>query len=160
MKLRALILALMVAACGQGGQTPSAPSEPEPLNPFNMQIEIGRYGVMLSQVGSLTDERDSVAPEADVTAPGEMLRNLRETVWEYNLARSRLCAKGLYTEVACGSVYEPVWLADTAEPSLEELKVRADAVGGEVMRLWNAVCEDARTRETDEQARMYVCAIE
>lgn len=161
MKLRAVIFALALAACGQAGEKGAeAPAEAEPLNAFDLHIEIGRYGVMVNQVSSLTGERDSAAPEADVTAPTEMSRQLRETVWEYNLTRSRLCAKGLFAELACGEVYEPVWIADTAAPTLPELKVRADAVGGEVMRFWNAVCEDARARESNEQDRIYVCAIE
>jgi len=55
-----------------------------------------------------------------------------------------------------------VWISEPveSEPSLEELETRSQAVGEEVMRLWNAVCEDARMREPDEAARQYVCAIE
>jgi hypothetical protein len=161
MKLRAMLLAVMLAACGQN--TGTAPTQgggqPEPLNPFDVHIEIGRYGVMLNQVNSLTEAAEA-ATEPDVTDLANMSRELRESVWEYNLTRSRLCTKGAFVETTCGAPYEPVWIADTAAPTLEELKTRADAVGAEVMGLWNTICEDARTRETDEQARMYVCAIE
>ncbi len=158
MTFRAIFFALLLAACGQGGQT-QAPGEPEQSDAFALHIEIGRYGVMLSHVEELTAEQQNAA-EPQAEDPAELARGLRETVWEYNLMRSQLCARGLYMAVTCGPIYAPVWLADTAAPSLEELESRSAAVGEEVMRLWGAVCEDARTREPDEQLRMYVCAIE
>ena len=100
--------------------------------------------------------------EASEEVAQDLARRLRETVWEYNLQRSRLCAKGLFTEVSCGPAYEPVWIAepDSVTPTMEEVQSRSDAVGREVMRLWNAVCTDARSRESDDQERMLVCAIE
>lgn len=163
MKFRAIVLALALAACGQGGQAPApeAPPAVEAPDPFTLNIEIGRYGVMLSHVHALTGDRPGAA-EAEVTDPRELARSLRETAWEYNIERSRLCARGLFTEVACGPAFEPVWISEpaTAEPTLDELQARSRALGDEVMRFWNVVCEDARTRETDEQAKMYVCAIE
>lgn len=158
MTYRAMLLALLLAACGQNVQQ-SPEQSAEPPDPFDLHIEIGRYGVMLSQVESLTREREPAA-EADVTDPALLARRLREDVWDYNLTRSRLCAKGLFAEATCGPAYAPVWLADDAAPTLPELQARSTAVGEEVMRLWNAVCEDARTREADEDARRYVCAIE
>lgn len=162
MKMRAMALALALAACGQTGEQAKAPDAPgEAINPFDLSIEIGRYGVMLDQTENLSADRPG-AVETGPDEPGAMARALRETVWQYNLGRSRLCGRGLFTDVACGPVYEPVWLSEPAEATvtLEELKSRSDAVGAEVMRFWNAVCEDARTRTEDEQERMYVCAIE
>jgi hypothetical protein len=158
MKLRALLLALCVAACGQAEQA-KAPGSDAP-NADDLNIEIGRYGVMVGHVNGLTAERPGLDPE--VTEPRDLARRLRETVWEYNLERSRLCSKGLYAEVSCGPAYEPVWISEpeTTAPSLEDLQVRSVAVGNEVMRLWDTVCEDARSRVEDEQERMYVCAIE
>lgn len=162
MKMRAIILALALAACGQtgekGGQAPENNGAPDP---FEMNIEIGRYGVMLSQIHSLTGDRPGAA-EAEVTEPRDLARRLRETVWEYNLERSSLCRRGLFTELACAPAYQPVWIGETADaaPTLEELQTRSRAVGDEVQRFWNAVCEDARSRETNEEARGYVCAIE
>ncbi len=161
MKLRALLLALCVAACGQMGEKAETPAAPDQIDPFNLHIEIGRYGAMLSQVEDHTRERPGVG-EPDVQSPAELARGLRETVWEYNLVRSRLCARGLFRDVACGPVYDPVWISEpaTAEPALEDIQARADALGQEVMGLWNAVCADARTRVTDEQEKMYVCPME
>lgn len=155
MKLRAIVLALCVAACGQDERAPQAP------DPFELNIEIGRYGAMLSQVNDHTRERPGSA-QPEVTDLRDLARRLRETVWEYNLERSRLCAKGLYAELTCGPAYDPVWMSepDSITPSLEDLRTRANAVGDEVMRLWNAVCADARSRVTDEQERMFVCPME
>ncbi len=160
MKLRALVLALALAACGQTGE-PAKTQASEAADPFNMSIEVGRYGVMLSQIDSLTRETPSTV-EQDVTAPADLARRLRETVWEYNLARSNLCARGLYTQVSCVPTYQPVWIGEPVDstPSLEELQTRSTAVGEEVMGFWNTVCEAARTAETNEEARGYVCAIE
>lgn len=154
----AIVLALVLAACGQAGQTKQ---EPEVSEPANLQIEVGRYGVMLGQVGDLTVARPGIG-EPDPAQTREIARALRETTWQYNLERSRLCAKGLFTEVSCGPAYEPVWISEpvATEPTLAELQTRSTALGAEVMRFWNAVCDDARTREPDEQARMLVCAIE
>ena len=160
MKLRVLILALALAACGQNA-TKGAHAHAEPATPEDLQIQIGRYGVMLDQVHSLTAER----PGANEQAPTEtqaMARALRERVWQYNQERSSLCGRGLFTDVACGPAFEPVWISEAADatPSFEELRTRSDAVGNEVQRFWDAVCEDARTRETNQQDKMYVCAME
>jgi hypothetical protein len=159
MNLRALLLALCVAACGQTGQ--KAPEAPEGPNPSDLNIEIGRYGAMLTQIEDHTRERPG-ASEVEADDPRDLARRLRETVWEYNLERSRLCAKGLYAELTCGPAYEPVWISEppTATPSLQDVQTRTNAVGDEVLRLWNAVCEDARSRVRDEQERMYVCPME
>ncbi len=162
MKLRAILLALALAACGQTAEKGApALAQTEELDPSNLHIHIGRAGAMLSTVEDLTRERPGNA-EADVTAPAELARALRETVWEYNLQRSQLCAKGLFTEVSCGPAYEPVWISEpaTTQPSLEEINTRADAVHVEVQRLWAVVCDDARSRVTNEQEKMYVCPME
>ena len=161
MKLRAMMLALALAACGQSSErqaeTPAAPAGPDP---FTMNIEIGRYGVMLTQIEELTAGRPG-AGEPEVTEPRDLARRLRETVWEYNRKRSDLCARGLFTDVACGAAYEPVWIAEpaTAAPTLAELQTRNEAVGAEVIGFWNAVCDDARTRAPEDERAM-VCPIE
>ena len=160
MKFRAIVLALALAACGQTGEQPDVPTAPAGPDPFNLNIEIGRYGAMIGQVNGHTAERPGAEPE--VTEARDLARRLRETVWEYNIERSKICAKGLFTEITCTPAYEPVWIAEppTAEPTMEEIQTRADAVGAEVMRLWDAVCEDARTRATSDEERQVACAME
>jgi hypothetical protein len=158
-----ILLVLALAACRQ--QTEEAPQAPaaesQAPDPADLHIEIGRYGVMLNQVHDLTFERPGAA-EADPVQPRELGRALREAVWEYNLERSRLCGKGLFTDVACGPAYEPVWISEPSnvEPTLVEVQSRSQALGEEVMRFWSAVCDDARSRVQDQQERMTVCAIE
>lgn len=161
MKVRAIVLALCVGACGQTGEQAKAPDAPEGVDPQTLSIEIGRYGAMLSQVEEHTRERPGTG-EVDPAQPRELARALRERVWEYNRTRSQLCAKGLFADVACGPAYAPVWISEPAEaaPSLDDLQSRANALGDEVMGLWNAVCEDAASRVPDEQEKMYVCPME
>jgi len=162
MKFLVLIMALALAACGQTAEKADAPAEPERSDAFDLNIQIGRYGVMLNQVHSIAGGAAGAEAEVDATDPGVLARSLRESVWEYNLERSQLCARGLYTEVSCGPAFSPVWIGEpsTAEPTMAELQSRATAVGEEVMRLWNAVCEDARAQEADEETRSFVCALE
>jgi hypothetical protein len=161
MKFRAIALALALAACGQSGEKQDVPTAPGGPDPFTLNIEIGRYGAMLSQVTGHTQERPGSA-EPEVTDPRDLARRLRETVWEYNIERSKICAKGLFTEITCTPAYEPVWIAEppNAEPTMEEIQSRSDAVGQEVMTLWNAVCEDARTRAATDEERELACAME
>ncbi|MEQ1491410.1 MAG: hypothetical protein ABL932_12760 [Terricaulis sp.] len=161
MKLRAIVLALALAACGetseQQAEVPTAPAGPDPAT---LNIEIGRYGAMLSQVSDQSMERPgSVEPEGTETR--DLARRLREAVWNYNIQRSQLCAKGLFTEIACGSAYEPVWISEpnTVEPTLAEIQSRSDALGTEVQTLWGAVCDDAKSRVPEEE-RMSVCPME
>jgi hypothetical protein len=162
---RAIVLSLLLlAACGQSATTkaPEAPASAA-LNPQDLGIEIGRYGAMLDQVRTLTaDLPDVESPDGEPTDVRALARSLRERAWAYNLERSRLCARGLYTAQSCGPVFEPVWLSDPADaqPSLDEIKTRADALGAEVQPFWNAVCDDIRARTTGAQEKAYVCAIE
>ena len=161
MKLRAIVLALALAACGQTGEkqgeVPTGPAGPDPST---LNIEIGRYGAMLSQVSDQTAERPGSA-EPEVTSQRDLARRLREAVWTYNLQRSQLCSKGLFVERACGPAYEPVWISEpeTVEPTLEEIQSRSDALGTEVQNLWGAVCDDAKSRVPEDE-RMSVCPME
>lgn len=162
MRFRAIVLAVALAACGQTGEKQAeVPTGAAGPDPFELNIEIGRYGAMLGQVSGHTEERPGSA-EPEVTEARDLARRLRETVWEYNLQRSKICAKGLFTELTCTPAYEPVWIAEppSVEPTLAEIQSRSEAVGNEVMTLWNAVCEDARARATTEEERQVACAME
>lgn len=161
MKFRATLLALALAGCGQMGAEKGESGEPQPADPWALHLEAGRYGVMLSQIENLTADRPGPSG-ASSGEPAMIARQLREVVWRYNADRSDLCGRGLFTDVTCGPAYAPIWLSEpeSAAPTLDELQTRSTAVGEEVMRFWTAVCDDARSRETDEEAREYVCAIE
>lgn len=151
-----------LVACGQNEKAPPAP-EAQQIQPFDLHIEIGRYGYMLSQVHGIANPEDGMAPSNEnPEEPRALARSLRETAWEYNLERSRLCARNYLAEASCGPSYNPVWLADPADAAvtLADLQARATALGDVVMPFWNAVCEDARSRVTDEEEQRLVCAIE
>jgi hypothetical protein len=162
MKFRAIFLALALAACGQtGAEKAQTPAPGEPVDPYALYIEVGRYDVMLSHVENLNADRPGAAEQANED-PRAIARQLREVVWRYNRDRSDLCGRGLFTELSCAPAFSPVWINEPAASvaTLDVLQARSNEVGAEVMRFWSAVCEDARTRETDEEARQYVCAIE
>jgi hypothetical protein len=136
---------LALAACKPSGQ--AGPSGPH-VDPHALQIEIGRYGVMLQQTG---------AEDAK-----ELARGLREAVWQYNIQRSQLCARNLFTETTCAPPYEPVWMSEppNARPTLEQLQQRSAEVGQEVQHFWAVICDDARHRTQDRDERRSICAIE
>ena len=156
----ALFLSLVaLGACKPPGQTETT-TGPR-VDPHTLQIEIGRYGVMLQQAAQIT-ETQLGAPDASAEDPKEIARALRESVWRFNLERSQLCARNLYVETSCGPAFEPTWISEPsdARPTLEILQQRSHEVGGEVQRFWGAICDAARHNEQDENARREICAIE
>lgn len=159
MKVRAILLAVALAACSPAGQ--NGPEAPQAPTPETLDAELERYGVMLTQVENLTVARPGAAEIVATEIPA-LSRALRERVWELNTTRSQLCSRGLFTDVSCRAPYDPVWMAEPpeAQPTVEELKVRADAVGAEVTAFWEAVCADARARAATDQDRARVCAID
>ena len=157
--VRALLCVLAVAALvGCKGNTTT---QQQAHNPQDLHTAIGRYGAMLGETSALTAQKPG-ANMADSADPKELARMLRETVWRYNQQRSELCGKNLYTEVTCGPAFEPVWMSEPADaaPSFDELKQRSDAVGGEVHKLWNAICDDARRAATNSAAKQAVCPMQ
>jgi hypothetical protein len=131
------------------------------IEPFDLQIEIGRYGAMLHTVRELTAERAAAsAGEEDIDARS-MARELRENVWEYNLLKSRLCARNIHPRTSCGPAFNPVWLADPADANvgLAEIRARNQALGAEINALWGVVCDEARA-QVPEDEQMAVCPME
>ena len=159
--LHAFAALVLLAGCATATATGTAPSgAAEPINPFVLQIEIGRYGVMMGHVEELTGEMPS--PDIETDSPRHLARAQRETVWEYNLLRSQLCARALYREITCAPAFEPDWLRDRpdVEPPLELLQERSGVVGTRVMQLWDHVCNDARRRAGKPDDRVEICGIE
>ncbi|MCR6646376.1 MAG: hypothetical protein NVV62_18595 [Terricaulis sp.] len=153
----ALMVCFTLAACGPREEAaPPAPTGPDPAV---MDIEIGRYGAMLDQVEALTMDRPGAVELANTDAR-VLARRLRETVWTYNIQRSRLCGRGLFRDIACGPAFEPVWINEPmdAAPSIEILAERQAAVDALVLPFWNAVCADARTRAV--QVEGGICPME
>lgn len=154
---------IAIAALAACGPTPveKAPPEPQAIEPFDLHIDVGRYGAMLHTVSELTAERAYSASVDDVVDARSMARDLRENAWEYNLLRSRLCARNIHPEASCGPAFNPVWLADPAdaEVSLEEIRTRNQAFGAEINPLWGAVCDEAAA-QVPEDEKMSVCPVE
>ena len=150
--------AIALAACKPPGSQPAPGAH---VDPHALQIEIGRYGVMLQQTGQLTQTQVG-APDASAEDAKELARGLRETVWTYNIQRSQLCGRNLFTETTCTPPYEPVWISEPpgARPTPEQLQSRSAEVGHEVQTFWTAICNDARRRTQDREQQRLVCAIE
>ncbi|MBI3437690.1 MAG: hypothetical protein HY054_03380 [Proteobacteria bacterium] len=154
-----IVSALALAACKPPGQNQPAPGAH--IDPHALQIEIGRYGVMLHQTGVLTSTQLG-APDASAEDAKELARGLREAVWTYNIQRSQLCARNLFTETSCGPAFEPVWISEppNARPTPEQLQSRSQEVSQTVQPFWNTICADARRRTQDHQQQRLICAIE
>jgi hypothetical protein len=154
--MRAILFALAFLA------VPAAASA-QSNEAFNLSIEVGRWGAMLS---SVEDHRPNLQPpqagDPEYATPRALARRLRETVWELNLMRSRLCAEGRVTRVSCRPAFTPSWLSKPPDeaPSLYTLEQRSAALGREVSPLWNAVCAEIEARVADPEERRLVCPME
>src|SRR5262249_4574112 len=93
------VLVAMLGACRPPGQT--GPSSAAHVDPHALEVDINRYGAMLHQTGQLT-ATEIGAPDASAQDAKELARGLREAVWQYNIQRSQLCARNLFTETSCG----------------------------------------------------------
>lgn len=156
-----LALAVLVAvlgACRPPGQT--GQSGAAHVDPHALEVDISRYATMLHQTGELTSTEIG-APDASAQDAKELARGLREAVWQYNIQRSQLCARNLFTETSCGPAFEPVWISEppNTRPTPEQLQMRSTEVSQVVQPFWNAICEEAR-RRTPDQGRRTVCAIQ
>ncbi|MGE3143540.1 MAG: hypothetical protein AB7L65_09480, partial [Hyphomonadaceae bacterium] len=155
----ALIKALICAAALAFAAAAAAAETPDP---FNLSIEIGRWGVMQGQIDAVAPPGQPALEEEGAPSPAALARRLRETVWELNLQRSRLCAEGRFTEIACAPAFSPPWLREAPDRSvsLSALQRRSEAVGRALMPLWGAACADARAEVEDEEEQRLICAIE
>lgn len=118
---------------------------------------------MASQVADLhaIPQQPYVDDDNLLAAPSLSLR-LREAVWLYNLERVQLCAAERVIEASCGAPYLPPWLNEPPQeaPGLRAIAARSEEVGERVMPFWQAVCDEARAAEPDEEARRQICPIE
>jgi hypothetical protein len=131
----------MLAAAFLGWAAPAA-AQSERVDPHVLSIEIGRWGVMLSQIEDYRPWADRET-ETPVQERVRLAAELREQVWRYNAERTRICSEGAITSASCGASYLPAWLneAPGAAPTLETLQSRSDEVAKRVGPLWDAACE-------------------
>src|SRR5689334_23244960 len=162
-----VFLALLLSVAALGACRPPGQSEQAPgahVDPHALEVEVRHYGAMLHQTGALTATQIG-APDASAQDPKELARALREAVWQYNIQRSQLCARNLFTETTCSPPYEPVWISEppNSRPTAEQLQQRSTEVGQEIQHFWGVICDDARRRAREQSAgadtRM-ICQIE
>lgn len=168
MRSLVMIFALNLAACtpvapppapAQGGEAATA----EAIDPMNLQIEVGRWGAMVSQIEEYTPTPlNPPAPEAERAA---MNASLRRTWGEAIAARAALCAGGWKVETTCQQgLLIPSWLSSEpfqTAPTIAELQARSDALGAFVMPLWEEICAEqkAKHKEGSDDALM-TCPME
>jgi len=147
---------LALAACKPPGQTDQA-SGPR-VDPHALQTQIGSYSAMLRQTGAITSTQIG-APDASAEDAKELARGLREAVWTFNIQRSQLCARNLFTQTSCGPAFEPVWISEppSARPTPEQLQTRSQEVSQMVQPFWTEICNDARSRTQDQAQRRAIC---
>ena len=145
-----------LAACKQNNAVQQTAN-----NAQDLHSQIARFGAMLGETAALTANKPGTGL-ALASDPKELARALRETVWQFNVQRSQLCARNLYTDVSCGPALEPVWMAEPADagPSLTELQQRSADVGQEIQKFWGAICDDARRRVTTPSQRQSICPLQ
>lgn len=148
--MRTLIIGVLALAVLS--QSASAQSAAE------MNRDVGRVLTMMRQVDELANNTQSTINPLDRR---DMSRRLRETVWMYNLLRSRLCAAGRNGDVSCGRAYMPGWLNEMPDisPMPGQLRDRVNDVRGEIMPFWRAVCDEAR-RAGGDDAYGRICIID
>lgn len=164
---------VMMVALGLSACTPVKPPPPPvpsgeiiptaAIDPMTLQIEIGRWGAMVSQIEELTPQpANAPKPEAERMAMNASLRR----GWDQAIsARAGLCAGGWHVERTCSEgLLIPTWLTSEpyqTAPTYTELQARSDALGAFVMPLWEEVCAEqkAKHKEGSEEA-MLTCPME
>jgi hypothetical protein len=136
----------------------------DPTDPGAVQIDIRRWGVMVSEAQDLDTPQNGATAPVDVaadTTPQQIARSLRETAWRFNLARSEMCARGDLSEASCGAAFAADWLSEAPDAgvSYEELDRRSQELGAAVMPFWEAVCDRAK-KQAPQEDRMSVCPME
>lgn len=159
MRLFVFLASALVLGCA----TPAALAD-DPVDPNTLHISIGRWGAMLSEVGELNarpEDAPAAASDDDVTDLRALARQLRETAWQFNLARSEMCARNEMPQVSCGTAFAADWLAEPADAgvSYEELDRRSEELGAVVMPFWDAVCDRAK-KDVPQEEQMSVCPME
>ncbi|MET0183338.1 MAG: hypothetical protein ABW199_10670 [Caulobacterales bacterium] len=156
--MRCILLAVALSVLAACATKTAAEDE----DPFHLHISIGRWSAMVSQIADIhaIAQPDHVSDD-ELLEASVLSRNLRMTVWQYNLERAQLCAERKLIEASCGAPYQPGWLIEArAAPSYRELAIRSRDVGDRVMPFWNAVCADAKAREPDPEMRQQICPME
>ncbi|MGE0828697.1 MAG: hypothetical protein AB7O04_05015 [Hyphomonadaceae bacterium] len=142
-------LAFLASACATTETAAEAPQvAAEPVDPWVLHIEIGRWGAMLGQTEEHSETLAARQPVRDESSEDTAVfaARLRQTAFELNAQRIAYCRAGLVTEASCVAPFAPAWLTslDATPPSLDVAQARSNELGEAVMTFWDAVCEAAQ----------------
>ena len=160
----ALCAMVFLAACTTD-KSMSVATVDETVDPWLLNIKIGRMGAMLSNgeraldLLNKTGWTDSRSNEND---PEEIRKEyflrLYRTVLEYNELQLEACATGLVNSELCVAPYFPDWLHVSAEspPSLQELDTWSEELWPKINFLSGDLCEQGMKKTGDH----LFCSIE
>lgn len=121
----------------------------------SLAIDIGRWDVMLDQVGERMPSASSEG-EDSTASPEKLAHQLVSQVWAYNLIRAQACTEGVAIATSCGPGWVPGWAAKpkAKAPSLAVISRRSDEIGEHIGALWDAVCNEAAANGTSPQCQI------
>ncbi|MET0545709.1 MAG: hypothetical protein ABWZ40_05305 [Caulobacterales bacterium] len=134
------------------------------FDPFALEIEAGRWGVMNAQSAAIiADLPPSAHPldETDIGRRAALAAELRQSTLEFARLKSWACRDEKLSKATCAEDFSPAWIGrkETAPPSWAELQKRSDAVGAAVMPMWDELCAQAKAKAPNEEPGM-ICPME
>jgi hypothetical protein len=137
----------------------SAPATPkEPLDPFVVAIDAGRWGVIIDK--AIDGAREADVPtagvdESDLYRADKSLKNGAASLIEL---RNQVCGQGLVTGAACDLKDWPAWTREppTDKTPIEELDRRSQWLGEIMQPFTDAGCEAGRKATRDDM----FCSVE
>jgi hypothetical protein len=163
-----MAFALMGCATSYPGEPASAHDDERAEDAFILQIDTGRAGVFNDRIAQALDLMPGPPEPADETPEAARARdyktaqdNLRRTWFEFLAVRTRACAEGKFTEIACAPLAPPAWLSESASPPVPPATIvrRLDELQEAMAPLLDAACEEGRRRSTGEEADLF-CSVE
>ena len=154
-RIRALLAgAVILSACAGVTQLPKpSPAESqEPIEPFYLAIEAGRWDVLIDRAreGLRLRPFEPSAPDEN-----EILRidaSLKSGALNLLALRLELCRSGLGTSSDCSHVSWPEWITQppSAEVDLKVLQARSDWIGEQTFRYIETGCRIGREQSGDD----------
>jgi hypothetical protein len=154
-RMRALLAgAIVLSACAGVTQIPKP--EPavadEPIEPFHLAIEAGRWGALIyrAQEGMMLRPLDPAAPDEN-----EILRidaSLKTGALAMLALRLEMCRSGLGEAGDCEHESWPEWITQppSSKVDLQVLQARSDWLGEQTFRFTDTGCEVGRRQSGDE----------
>ncbi|HVY03344.1 MAG TPA: hypothetical protein VG983_06775 [Caulobacterales bacterium] len=164
----ATAFALMGCASADPGEPAAAQEAERAADAFILQIDTGRAGVFNDRIAQALDLMPGPPEPADETPEATRARdyktaqdNLRRTWFEFLAVRTRACAEGKFTEIACAPLAPPAWLSESAATPTAPATIvrRLDELQEAMAPLLDAACEEGRRRSTGEEAHLF-CSVE